>query len=64
MSKDRRCKCGGKLYDSHGGDDVQCERCGRWYNAWGQEVRFPIYDSPIAPQGFDPMDAGESWDDD
>lgn len=57
------CKCGNKIAVWTGAD-VQCSDCGRWFNSAGQMVRFPLYDSPIPPAGFDPADAGERWDDD
>lgn len=44
------------------GSDENCPRCGQWHNSSGQPVRFPLYDGPCAPAGFDPMDAGERWD--
>lgn len=60
------CKCGKKLewYVERGAsvssvpapfpDDVTCEHCTRSYNSFGQEI-----DSRWE---FDPLDAGESWD--
>lgn len=59
----RRCaRCGftNEVY-SHG--DWDCAECGQLHNAFGQQVRFRI-DSDIPPPEFDPLDAGERWDED
>jgi len=59
------CVCGQKLQEfvERGGivsdvpgplpGDLECE-CGRAYNSFGQEIN--------STRSFDPMDAGERWD--
>lgn len=40
-----RCKCGHEveLSDYAWMGAVQCEKCGKWYNIYGQELRDPEY---------------------
>lgn len=61
-----KCRCGAKIETSQyeRGNDVDCNRCGQWFNSGGQAVNYPIYDSDIAPMGFDESYCGERWDDD
>lgn len=52
---------------SLGGTGALIPRCGHHYDvayerAMGLRDDYP--DSPAAPEWFDPMDAGESWDED
>lgn len=35
------CDCGATIEMEGPGDDVDCDRCGRAFNAWGQELAPP-----------------------
>lgn len=57
-----RCKCGAEveLFDGAWMGAVQCEKCGKWYNIYGQELIDPEYWEDDDYDGYDPLDG--YWD--
>lgn len=49
-------------YTDLGTQIFECEKHMDDHYAWADEHRRIYPDSPIAPSWFDPMDAGEVWD--
>jgi len=47
------CKCG-EVLATWNGEDTDCDKCGRLYNAFGQEVTGSLQDIDLAY-------AGEEW---
>ena len=42
----KKCGCGATVERWRGQGDVDCPKCGQWYNAFGQQLRSDWMDNP------------------
>lgn len=54
-----QCSCGGEVVLN---GDCQCEKCGQWYNGFGQALKDPEYWEGDCDDGYDYEYWEDSWD--